>query len=433
MSKRLPKTETRRGETAENRRADLISQIVEDAPDAIWVVDASTAERGEYRIIYANSAFERMYELPRSQAQGRDALAFFAERTGPEDWKAISARLSARKPFTSTRLHRRNDGREVWLEVNYQPVDADGHTRWTIVSRDVTDAIVAHRHAEHLARALDELREAITVESAREGNWYIEHVNGAFCTLLGYTPRELTGKSWRSLLAAGADRKRAEDCRVGLLSGQKVDAELLFRRKGNGDLLLNFSATPLDNGAGEYTSAVTIFRDVTQRRREERRLTEQARLDPLTGLSNRREFEHLLRGAIDMTVDPSPAHVLLFIDLDRFKEVNDRFGHDAGDRVLIAVARLLRAQVLDTDRVARWGGDEFVAILYFCDLRNGIKVGERIVAALTESSEARGAGASIGVVPIQHGVNADELMRRADRLVYEAKASGRGRVVTASA
>lgn len=433
MSKRLPRAEIPRGETAENRRADLISQVVEDAPDAIWVLDALPAEPERYRIIYANSAFEQIYELPRSGAKESDALAFFAERAGPEDWKTISAGLSARKPFTTTRLHRRKDGREIWLQVNYQPVDADGHTRWTIVSRDVTDAIAAHRHAEHLARALDELREAITVESAREGHWYIEYVNGAFCALLGYGARELIGKSLRSLLGAAADRKRAEDCRVGLLSGQKVDAELLFRRKGNGDLLLNFSATPLDNGAGEYTSAVTIFRDVTQRRREERRLTEQARLDPLTGLSNRREFEHLLRGAIEMTVDPSPAHLLLFIDLDRFKEVNDRFGHDAGDRVLIAVARLLRAQVLETDRVARWGGDEFVAILYFCDLRNGIKVGERIISALAESSETRGAGASIGVVPIQHSLNADELMRRADRLVYEAKASGRGQVVTGQA
>lgn len=432
MSRRLLRSATR-GDTGENRRGDLISQIVEDAPDAIWVLDASPAEPEHYRIVYANAAFEQIYELPRNQALQRDANAFFAERAAAEDLARITAGFAARGPFTTTRLHRRKDGRGVWLQVNYQPVKSDGALRWTIVSRDVTDAVQAHRHAEHLARALDELREAITVEGARDGRWYIEYVNGAFCALLGYPSHELIGKSWHSLLAAGADRKRAEDCRVGLLSGQKVDAELLFRRKNNGDLLLNFSATPLDNGAGEFTSAVTIFRDVTQRRREERRLTEQARLDPLTGLANRREFEHLLRGAIDMTAEPSPAHVLLFIDLDRFKEVNDRFGHDAGDRVLIAVSRLIRSQVLETDRVARWGGDEFAAILYFCDLRNGVKAGERIVAALADSIESQGVGASIGIVPVQHGVSGDELMRRADRLVYEAKATGRGRVVTAPA
>jgi diguanylate cyclase (GGDEF)-like protein/PAS domain S-box-containing protein len=430
MSRRLLRSGTRGEAGGENRRSDLISHIVEDAPDAIWVLDASLGKPERYRIAYANAAFEQIYELPRSEALQRDASAFFAERAAGEDLERILSGFAAGTPFTTTRLHRRNDGRDVWLQVNYQPVEADGVLRWTIVSRDVTEAAAAHQHAEHLARALDELREAIAVETARDEHWYIEYVNGAFCALLGYNAHELLGKSWRSLLATGADRKRAEDCRVGLLSGQKVDAELLFRRKGNGDLLLNFSATPLDNGAGEYTSAVTIFRDVTQRRREERRLSEQARLDPLTGLANRREFEHLLRGAIEMTVDPSPAHVLLFIDLDRFKEVNDRFGHDAGDRVLIAIARLLRAQVLETDRVARWGGDEFAAILYFCDLRNGVKAGERIVRALAESAESHGVGASIGVVPIQHGMNAEELMRRADSLVYQAKATGRGRVVT---
>lgn len=430
MSRRFERPPTTHGEAGENRRGDLISQIVEDAPDAIWVIDAFPAEPARYRIVYANAAFEQIYEAPRRDALEREVLSFFADRAGPEVWKRISSGLAARKPFTTTRLHRRRDGREAWLQVNYQPTEADGHIRWTIVSRDVTDTVDAHQHAEHLARALDEVREAIAVESARDGQWYIEYVNGAFCALLGYAAQEVIGKSWRSLLAVNADRKRAEDCRVGLLSGQKVDAELLFRRKGGGDLLLNFSATPIGREEREYTSAVTIFRDVTQRRREERRLAEQARLDPLTGLANRREFGYLMRGAIEMTAEQSPAHVLLFIDLDRFKEVNDRFGHDTGDRVLIAVSRLLRSQVLETDRVARWGGDEFAAILYFCDLRNGVKAGERIVGALAESADSHGVGASIGVVPIQHGISADELMRRADRLVYEAKASGRGRVVT---
>jgi diguanylate cyclase (GGDEF)-like protein len=194
--------------------------------------------------------------------------------------------------------------------------------------------------------------------------------------------------------------------------------------------MLQLSSTLIaEEGDGITRSAVTVFNDITDRRKEERRLRDQVNRDPLTGLLNRREFERLLEAATNMTLPKARAHVLLFLDLDGFKAINDRYGHDVGDRVLLAVSRLLRGTLLPSDEIARWGGDEFAAILYFRTPGDAVAMSQRMIDTLSRAPDARGVGASIGVVPIARGKTAVQLMHEADKLMYEAKAAGRNRVV----
>ena len=432
---RSQQTKTSYGQTSgANRRTDLISDVVQHAPDAIWVLETAQTDVAEWRILYANAAFEKAYGVSAEQVIGRAALEFFRGRAREADIERVIAGVKRGLPFRILHVRERADEAPVWLEGNYHPKVEQDRVLWFAVSRDVTENVLMQRHSKQLARVLDEVHEAIAVSVARNETWCFEYVNRAFTQMLGYQPQDLIGTGWTALFAGESDLKQAEDLRVGLLTGQRVAGELLFRRKNGSTVLLALSATPFnENEDGQRTYAVTVLRDVTDARREERVLREAAMRDSLTGLLNRREFERLLQTAIEMTPKGAHAHMLMFIDLDGFKVVNDTLGHDEGDRVLITAGQTIRDAVLPSDDVARWGGDEFVAILYFCTAEQAVMRGKSLIETLTHSSACRGVGASIGVVRISGDSKAADLVRRADLLVYEAKAAGRNRVAMGEA
>jgi diguanylate cyclase (GGDEF)-like protein len=166
---------------------------------------------------------------------------------------------------------------------------------------------------------------------------------------------------------------------------------------------------------------------------ENERVGQAATEDPLTGLGNRRKLDAALR---ELTTTPSTPTCLLFIDLDRFKHVNDTFSHAVGDEVLKAVAMILQRESRERDVVARYGGDEFVVMLRGAPLRTGAHVGERIrkaVAAHPWGRIAPGlqARVSVGVAEHRIGMTYEQLMAAADAAVYDAKEGGRDRVAVA--
>lgn len=415
-----------------NRRSDLLSDVVEHAPDAIFVFEAAPPQAHEWRIVYANAAFEELYAMTADEAADGTLLDFLGSCASPHDVAKTVESLAGLRAFRTEPLRCRRSREPMWIETNFQPKIERERVLWFAVSRNVTRMMELQQRSRQLARALDEAQEAIAVSTAYRASWRIDYVNRAFSDLLGYESAEVIGQGWRRLLARETDYKQLEDYRIGLLTGQKVQGEHSFRCKDGSIALLSVSSTPFrGEGPRNVLSAVTTLRDVTSTRREEDSLREQASRDPLTGLYNRREFERLLRAAIEMTPAQRRAHVLMFIDLDGFKRINDTDGHDAGDRVLMSVSQTLRRTLLPSDDLARWGGDEFAAVLYFCAPAQAVKRGTELIDALAASPECRGVGASIGIEPIESATNVDEIMRSADRLVYAAKAAGRNRVVTA--
>ena len=163
------------------------------------------------------------------------------------------------------------------------------------------------------------------------------------------------------------------------------------------------------------------------------RLEEMATSDGLTGLKNHRHFLGTLDLAVSFAGRQGMPLSVVMLDVDRFKDYNDSFGHPAGDQVLKAVARILRENVRDHDLVARYGGEEFVAILPATDARTGRAVGERVRAAIEGADwPRRGITASVGVATLGPGVEESAiLVETADRALYRAKALGRNRVVHA--
>ena len=190
----------------------------------------------------------------------------------------------------------------------------------------------------------------------------------------------------------------------------------------------------MHDAEGATIGAVLVFKDVTTLQEAQRQLAHSANHDELTGLPNR----SALTRALSNVTRPGPGQhttALCFIDLDRFKPVNDTAGHAAGDQLLQTVARVIRASCRAQDFPARLGGDEFVVLLEDCTIANAEHVARKIVNAIAAidfewNGEHYSVGASVGVTAVS-GYSADEALARADAACYAAKASGRGRVVSA--
>ncbi len=189
------------------------------------------------------------------------------------------------------------------------------------------------------------------------------------------------------------------------------------------------------DAAGEPDGLLIIGRDISDRVDLEERLRHQAFHDPLTGLPNRALFMDRLTQALSRAERRAATMAVLFLDLDRFKLINDSLGHEAGDALLVAVAERLRACLRPADTVARFGGDEFIVLLEDgATQESAVAVAGRMLAALAQPYALNGSamfsGASIGItLSASAGAHPDELVREADIALFEAKAAGRGRHV----
>ncbi|MCD6060869.1 MAG: response regulator/sensory box [Moraxellaceae bacterium] len=214
--------------------------------------------------------------------------------------------------------------------------------------------------------------------------------------------------------------------------GERAHRDDLFMRRGDVQVAVEVTANPLLPDIGGVAGIVVLFRDVSSRRQQEKVLKHMATLDPLTGLSNRAEFEYQLEERMADANRNEISLALLYLDLDRFKAINDTHGHSAGDQVLTTVAERMRNCLRGSDLVARLGGDEFVIVLQGGDPRRAAAlVAGKILQALARTIELEDGntvqtGTSIGIaVYPDDSTRADELIKGADQAMYQAKTAGR--------
>ncbi|MBU2285348.1 MAG: diguanylate cyclase, partial [Gammaproteobacteria bacterium] len=254
--------------------------------------------------------------------------------------------------------------------------------------------------------------------------------NRAYEGFFGLSRGQIEGRTVREVL--GAERYAAIETQIAAVqSGRKVTFENSVITPDD-SMYYQSNYIPQRSVDGESVigfHAVTI--DITEQKREEQRLVQMASQDPLTGLGNRIAFERRLADAMAHCQQHRAIMALMYIDLDRFKQVNDRFGHPCGDALLKAVAERLSGATRSTDFVSRLGGDEFTVILQMLrESEDATHVAEKIIAAMKEPFRlgklTLDISASVGVA-CYGGAPAtpDQLTRRADEMLYQAKAAGR--------
>ena len=270
------------------------------------------------------------------------------------------------------------------------------------------------------------------VSMARVGGRAIRWSNVAFERLLGYGPGELNGQSMAVLYADEATFERiGREAYPVLEAGGSYRSQVPMRRKDGTVLWVEITGARLA-GPDSFWMAV----DITAARAAHERLLHVAHHDPLTQLPNRTLLLQRLQHSLSVQARSGTALAVCYMDLDGFKAVNDRFGHDAGDALLVAVARRMERQLRPGDTVARIGGDEFVLVLTELPHEAWPPVLERLVEAVRqpltlESGQTVQVGASVGVAAATPEADAHALLGLADQALLRAKREGKGRVVQA--
>ena len=296
-------------------------------------------------------------------------------------------------------------------------------------------ALMNELHAR-LARAIDlpGMIEAFSV-------WLLPHVEHE---LIAYR-NPVRGRSHYFCSCHGPLRRRvmriaAEAVAAEHAMGESVDGFSIHRwrldsRAGERDAILLLCRQPLDREAFSLMhDALEVLREPLRRALEYEDLFELANHDALTGLANRRVFEDRIGPIMDNARRHHRPLALAALDLDHFKEVNDRLGHAEGDRVLQQVAAVMRQTVRSSDLLVRMGGDEFLLVLPETSLDAARTMTERLVRKIEElgiEAGGRRLGVSIGLVAWRPGMSKEELLQRADETLYRAKAAGRNRVSVA--
>ncbi|NBV18330.1 MAG: EAL domain-containing protein [Janthinobacterium sp.] len=334
------------------------------------------------------------------------------------------------------------DGSEHWLAAKAQVfMDAAGHPERTLgIIWDIT---------EHMARELmiAERKELAEVTLSSIGDGVITTDPQGKTRYLNRVAEQLTG--WSNDMAQGLDifqtlplvdehtgqppEHVALKClRLRQAIGMSTHTQLVAREGRR--IAIEESAAPIWSRDGDILGAVVVFRDVSHERTLSQQLSWQATHDALTGLINRREFEHLVAGALHTAKQDGHVHALLYLDLDQFKVINDTCGHAAGDVLLQLLAKMLQGQMRDSDILARLGGDELGVLLPHCPLEHARLIGEQLRLAVREfrfawDERSFELGVSIGIVEIsQDSKSMSELLSAADQACYLAKEQGRNRL-----
>ncbi len=298
-------------------------------------------------------------------------------------------------------------------------------------------------HIRHAALATDTLRSISDAVVSTDALGLVEYLNPAAERLTGWTARAAIGRPLDSvmILRSEVTGEPIENLAIRCLrEGRAIDLEagvVLIRRDGS-HVPIGDSAAPIYDQVGKLMGVVLVIRDESEQRRVGKRLSHEAAHDSLTGLTNRREFERRLAQLVAGLAGSTATHSVLYVDLDRFKEVNDTGGHDAGDALLCLLGPMMSRQLRTGDTLARLGGDEFGVLLPQCEGTQASQIAERIRAALEAFQfESAGVactiGASIGVqsVDATSGGGAD-VVRAADAACYEAKRRGGNGVCVAT-
>lgn len=399
------------------------------------------------RILLANESAAALVGLAPEQLVGREA----ADLVKPA-YRALFRKTMARR-MSGDNVPRRLeiqliDGKEqgLWVEAQSSMIEYRGTPAILTIARDVS-----YRKSLEVSLSRSRRQAQYTLESISEGvittdnEGRVDYLNRAAEAMTGASRDDAIGQKIADLftLIDESDRRHLGDpverclaMRRRVNMGRRA---LLVSNSGDHEHSVEITASPIRGPGNTISGTVVVFHDVSEIRGLTRQMSYQATHDPLTGLINRREFERRLQESMDSAHAEETVHMLFYMDLDRFKAVNDSCGHIAGDNLLREIATLIKDQVRDSDFVGRLGGDEFGTLLVGCPIDKARQIAADICNAVGDyrfvwKDKIFNIGISIGLVEISHSSGTlQDVISAADSACYVAKQRGRGQVHVYSA
>lgn len=389
----------------------------------------------DYKFVFCNPALPKMLGYSAEEFINFPFYKVVAPSFLPIWTERFEQRISGSNPPISNYevqfLHR--DGHVVWIELRANVAMYHDKPAVMGVARDIT-ARKKQEDQLHLAQAIfQNAQEGIVVTDLQHS---ILLTNPAFNLITEYGAEDLIGQSIDFLYAQDKNKEALQQMEQALQLTGAWQGEVWRRRKG-GDIYREWLAvSTIRNNDGEPFQLIHISLDVSRMNHVETYLEHLSQHDSLTDLPNRSLLHTRLNHSISVAKRDHKICAVLFLDLDRFKPINDEYGHAAGDELLIEIAKRMRSRMRDVDTVARLGGDEFVVVVGSIDSRiDALNVAEDLIAAIElpvtlASGTQVSVGASIGVSLFPaHADNAAVLLEKADIALYEAKRAGRARCV----
>lgn len=346
---------------------------------------------------------------------------------------AVSKAVSDGTPYELElmRVHPNGEHRPCLVKGYPERDDSGRVVRVAGLVQDITERKQAESKLQLAAGVFSHAREGIFITNAQG---VCVDVNEAFTRITGYSHEEATGQNPRTL-SSGLQDQDFYTAMWDVLTGQGYWSGEIWNRRKNGEVYAELlTISEIRDVQGKAYQYVALFSDITASKTHQRELERIAHFDALTNLPNRVLFADRLRQAMAQEQRRGQQLAVVYIDLDGFKAINDRHGHETGDQVLIALAMRMKLALREGDTLARLGGDEFVAVLI--DLE-GTSASVPLLNRLLETAalpvqvgeQSLKVSASLGVTFYQQaqGIDADQLLRQADQAMYQAKQAGKNR------
>ncbi len=396
---------------------------IEQSPSSIVITDPRA------RIEYVNPKFEQVtgYSLEDVKGQTPKVLG---SKQGFTDYKALWQTIKQGKVWRGEFYNRRKSGDYYWEYASISPIkNQQGEIiNFIAIKEDITAQKSASAQLKTAAAVFNATQEGIMTTNAK---LEITAVNPAFTKITGYEEHEVLGQR-PNILSSGKHDKHFYEQMWSTLNSHGQWASEIWNKRKDGTLYPEWLAiSVVHDDKGLVQQYVAILSDMTERKAQEEQIEYQAYYDVLTGLPNRTLLLERIEQDIKRMSRTHHQSAVLFIDLDRFKRVNDTMGHEAGDALLISVAKRLNGLLRKSDTLSRFGGDEFVLLLsQIAHPDHAAQVADKIVKALSEPFVINGfevfTGASIGIAILPSDAkDQKELLRLADLAMYKAKEAGR--------
>ncbi len=404
-----------------------LTEVADAAPIGLLLFD------GDGHLVMVN---RRWREMTGIEDPTPIPVKVIAERIHPDDlaarpWQTLVA--SGEPVAIRTRLVL-PDGVTRFVDVRASPLhdDTGGTAGYFAVWIDVTEAHEAEETTRRLATLVQSTSDMVAVIDVETGQFL--YVNPAARDLLGVTQGEEVDLSTFELYGQSSFRRYADEILPALRKGETWTGELAMLRQDGEEIIVHQSVAAEYSTEGRVVRVSAVGHDITTQKHTEAELTHLATHDQLTGLPNRMLLLDRLEQALARSERNDSVVSLIFLDLDGLKTVNDSLGHEAGDEVLQLVARRITAVLRPGDTVARFGGDEFVALCeQVQDGNHAVAIGERLCTAIAESEfhiqdTQIPMTASAGVALSTSAESPEALLRAADAAMYQAKDLGRSRL-----